>query len=448
MNTAPSTPRNLVTLTRRMVLTANAFGAAIWAGVLTTAHDEVRLFWVLPVLWITAVLCNAGLASWGVRRLGTELADDVRAACNIVLHVVIGALCHWSFAAWLLIPFVAGCSTALPAKRVTIRVATMLVAFDVAALATGAHWYHAVAFSGIGLFIHTVLGLYLQLVLDLMHENERTLKDLRVAQRVASAQEKLASIGQLAAGVAHEINNPMCFITANVADLLDELRHAPALPAALADYRDQVLPETLDGIARVNSIVDDLRRFARGEPEHFMSFDLALEVQAAVRMARTQLRPGQRLTMEPLAQMRMVGMPRQLCQVVLNLIVNGLQSLREEGEVRISATSSGGSHVITVADDGAGMSEDTQRRLFQPFFTTKQAMGIGIGLAVVMNIVKSHHGTIEVESELGVGSRFHLFLPCAALAAVKEPGAAAPPPLGGPARTPGHELAAHAAPTS
>lgn len=404
-------PSDLASLARRLMITANVFGAAIWLAILSTSWGDVEFAWALPLLWAGGVIANATLVAFAIPRVGFRLGEDLRAACNVVLHIPVCALCQWTFSAWLLVPFLTGFATSLPADRVSLRVLLMLLGFDAAAAATGARWHDILAFSGISLFIHIVLALYLRLAYDLLRANERALTELRAAQRVAIAQEKLASIGQIAAGVAHEINNPMCFVTANVAELLNDLKAAPALPAELADYREHILPETLDGIARVNSIVDDLRRFARGEPERFVGFDLADEIQAAVRMARTQLRPGQRLSLGPLPRMRMVGMPRQLCQVVLNLIINGLQALGDRGEVQVSASQLADGLMINVSDDGAGMSEDTRRRLFQPFFTTKREQGLGIGLAVVHDIVKVHGGTLEVESELGRGSAFHIILP-------------------------------------
>jgi signal transduction histidine kinase len=107
----------------------------------------------------------------------------------------------------------------------------------------------------------------------------------------------------------------------------------------------------------------------------------------------------------------MTGSPRQLGQVVLNLLVNGLQAISEHGQVRVAARSLGDELEVVVSDDGDGMSEETKARLFEPFFTTKTRHGLGIGLSVVRDIVTAQGGTIEVKSALGSGSEFRIVLP-------------------------------------
>ena len=101
----------------------------------------------------------------------------------------------------------------------------------------------------------------------------------------AIEQEKLSSLGMMAAGVAHEINNPMSFVASNLHLLQKDLQVEPVLSEALKEHRDEVLPATLEGIKRVNAIVADLRRFARGEPEVFIKYDLNAEVRMALRIA-------------------------------------------------------------------------------------------------------------------------------------------------------------------
>jgi signal transduction histidine kinase len=111
-----------------------------------------------------------------------------------------------------------------------------------------------------------------------------------------------------------------------------------------------------------------------------------------------------------------VGSPRQLCQVVLNLLMNGLQALPGAGKVEVSARVKAGRVEVAVRDSGAGMDEATRQRLFEPFFSTKGRGGLGLGLSVVYGIVKAHGGTIEVESVLGRGTCFRFRLPSASAA--------------------------------
>jgi signal transduction histidine kinase len=225
-------------------------------------------------------------------------------------------------------------------------------------------------------------------------------------------QERLASIGQLAAGIAHEINNPMCFVTANVDDLLADLRAEPTLAPRLVPYRDEILPETVGGIARVNSIVGDLRRFARGEPAARVDFDLSDEIAAAVRMARTQLQPRQALVATVAAGLRLRGLPRQLGQVALNLITNALAAIEAGGTVTVSLGRRGDAIELVVVDDGVGMTAALQARIFEPFFTTRPpGRGMGLGLAVVHGVVTEHGGEVEVDSAPGRGARVTVRLP-------------------------------------
>ncbi len=405
---APSKP---FTHGRRLILTAQIFGWSLHLAIFLSMWGHPREQVWLVVLCFVGAAGNIVLPIYVMPRIGYARSDTLRAFFNVAAHAPIGILCSWNFASWLFVPFLGALATTLPTPNALLRILLQLGGFVAIAMLTGAHWQDAVAFTGISLFLYFVTTGFLELVNNLLRERDRTLIELHDAQQLVIAQEKMAGIGQIAAGVAHEINNPMCFVTANIEALLDDLRTAPELPAALAEYRDDVLPETVDGIKRVNSIVDDLRRFARGEPEQFIAFDLAEEIAAAVRIARTQIKATQQLVVEVPPELPMTGMPRQLGQVVLNLIVNALQALRDQGQVSVNAALHDERIVLTVRDDGAGMTEEIRQRIFEPFFTTKERQGVGLGLALVHGIVESHGGVIEVESALGAGSTFRLVLP-------------------------------------
>jgi signal transduction histidine kinase len=242
-------------------------------------------------------------------------------------------------------------------------------------------------------------------------ELEAAHQELQQLHQRALEQERLSSLGMLAAGVAHEINNPMSFVTSNVHSMLRDLRDEPNLSEVMKEYVDDVLPATLDGIKRVNTIVGDLRRFARGDPEAHTSYELDAEVETALRIAHGQL-SHVRVEKELGGVGRSVGRPRQIVQVLVNLLVNAGQATAAGGEVRIRTRRDADSLHVEVSDTGTGMSEETKRHLFEPFFTTKPAgEGTGLGLSVVHGIVKSHGGRIEVESEEGQGTCFKLRLP-------------------------------------
>ncbi len=189
------------------------------------------------------------------------------------------------------------------------------------------------------------------------------------------------------------------------------MRDEPNLSEAMKEYVDDVLPATLDGIKRVNAIVADLRRFARGDPEAHTGYELDAEVETALRIAHGQLGHC-RVEKELGGVGTMVGRPRQIVQVLVNLLVNAGQATASGGVVRISTRSEGKGVRVEVSDTGTGMSEETKRHLFEPFFTTKPAgEGTGLGLSVVHGIITSHGGRIEVESEPGQGTRFIFYLP-------------------------------------
>ncbi len=403
---------------RRLIITAQVFGSLLQAAVFFSLWGNPSAQWIQVGLWLLGAGGNMVIPVILMPRIGYERGETLRTAYNLAVHIPLCILCEWSFVSWLFVPFLTALATAPPARYVLARIMVQLLCFDVVAALTGASWHDLLIFTGISLFLYFVTTAYLSLVSNLLRERDRTLIELHDAQQLAIAQEKMASIGQIAAGIAHEINNPMCFVTANIQALLDDLQNAPQLPAALIEYRDEVIPETMDGIKRVNSIVDDLRRFARGEPERFVPFDLSAEIAAAVRMARTQAKPSQKLELEVPPSLTMTGMPRQLGQVVLNLIVNSLQALRDHGRVTVIAAVRNELVEVTVSDDGAGMTDEARARIFEPFYSTRDRQGMGLGLAMVNNIVRAHGGTIDVSSAPGAGSCFRMTMPRAG----KQPG--------------------------
>lgn len=236
--------------------------------------------------------------------------------------------------------------------------------------------------------------------------------ELSRMQAVLIENEKLASLGTLAEGIAHEINNPMGYVTSNVRTLLADLAPLRSTDPVIAEYVDDVLPTTLDGIQRVNSIVADLRRFARGDPEGLQEFDVNREIDAALRMCESQLKYSCSVERHLGAIPKVRGRPQQIGQVFMNLFVNASQAMRSRGHLAITTRADGTGVRIVVRDDGEGMSPEVRSKIFQPFFTTKPVgKGTGLGLAVAWGIIKSHGGIIEVDSAVGKGTSFSIFLP-------------------------------------
>ncbi len=253
-------------------------------------------------------------------------------------------------------------------------------------------------------------------------------------QKQLVQNEKQASLGQLVAGIAHEINNPIQFIHANMAvvsealgevlPVLDERSAAqPGLRIARLEYpffRKQLpvlLRDMSDGAARIGAIVRDLKTFARRDEGRLdESVDLNEAVRASLRLLHGPLK---RLRLEEdLAP----GLPRlqgnltQLEQVVVNVVENATQALdgRADGELRVRTRlePDGNSLRLSIEDNGPGIAPEVRDRIFDPFFTTRQRTGgTGLGLAITYGIVEQHHGRIEVDTEVGAGTAFHFLLP-------------------------------------
>ncbi|NMO22732.1 histidine kinase [Pyxidicoccus fallax] len=349
--------------------------------------------------------------------VGRPLAETLRMLVNTGGIAVGGYLTHWSPLVWLFVPYNMLWFYGLDAWA-RPRMAVYL------ALVNGLAWWGGadpalnVAFTLFGVFGYllserrdVLFRNVLRRVLDQQTELQQAHARLQQMHQRALEQEKLSSLGTLAAGVAHEINNPMSFVTSNVDSLLRELRDTPGLPPHLQEYVDDALPATLDGIRRVNAIVTDLRRFARGDAEAPVAYELDGEVRAALRIVHGQL--SHCAVETDLGDVgTLFGRPRQIVQVLVNLLANAGQATRAGGRIRVTTCREGDAVRVAIQDTGEGMSPETLKRLFQPFFTTKApGSGTGLGLAVAHGIITSHGGRIDVESRPGEGSCFTLHLP-------------------------------------
>jgi PAS domain S-box-containing protein len=235
--------------------------------------------------------------------------------------------------------------------------------------------------------------------------------------------QKLESVGQLAAGIAHEINNPMAFVRTNLAVLREEW-HALRKQLAEADHDatladrfgecEALIDESLEGIERTIAIARDMREFAHTGSDGRSATDLNQVVEACVRVAGPHRKGATRIE-EAYGEVPPVwGSAGQLRQVFVNLLVNALQSVGQVGTVRVETALDGERAVVRVSDDGGGILPEHRDRLFDPFFTTKPAgEGTGLGLYVSHEIVRGHGGEIVVVSSPGNGATFEVRLPLA-----------------------------------
>ncbi len=238
-----------------------------------------------------------------------------------------------------------------------------------------------------------------------LHAREKALKD---AEGQLIQSEKMAAFGQLGAGVAHEVKNPL----AGILGLVQLLRRKTYAEAELNEGLATMEKET----KRCRSIIDNLLRFARQEKVGLNPIDVRPIVADAVSIMKHQLALNQvTLDMQvPDELPRVRGNANQLQQVLMNLVLNAQQAMNgTPGEVMVEARAAGEGRVqLRVRDDGPGIPQDIQARIFEPFFTTKPSgQGTGLGLSVSYGIVQEHKGTIRVESAPGQGTTFVIELP-------------------------------------
>jgi PAS domain S-box-containing protein len=229
--------------------------------------------------------------------------------------------------------------------------------------------------------------------------------------------DRLAAVGTLAAGVAHEINNPLAFVLSNLSFLTEELQVlSRELPGGRLAEFEEVLREASDGAHRVRHIVRDLKTFSRVDEETPTAVNLQTVLESAITMARGELKLRARLVRD-YAEVPMVeGSEGRFGQVFLNLLINAAQAIPrgvpERNEVRVCLRSDGERVIAEVRDTGIGIPQEVRARIFDPFFTTKPVgEGTGLGLSICHGIVTSFGGDITVESEPGQGSVFRVSFP-------------------------------------
>ncbi|EGG95275.1 PAS/PAC sensor signal transduction histidine kinase [gamma proteobacterium IMCC1989] len=275
-------------------------------------------------------------------------------------------------------------------------------------------------------------------------------------------QEKLASIGQLSAGIAHEINNPSGFIKSNLTtlehytadifqvmaayqsfvekieadinnaqhenlkdDLRDSLRET--LMNSLTEIRiaekkadieyllediPNLINESIDGANRITKIVDGLKVFSRIDSDYKEILDVNETIENTLKLVQNEIKYTAELSIDYGELPKTMGYPGSLSQVILNILVNASQAVEENGRINLSTTLEKNWILISIKDNGVGISEDAINKIFDPFFTTKPVgLGTGLGLSISSGIMKQHGGQIEVDSKVGKGTLFTLHIP-------------------------------------
>jgi hypothetical protein len=245
------------------------------------------------------------------------------------------------------------------------------------------------------------------------------LEKLRRAQDDLVRSEKLASMGRLVAGIAHEINNPVNAVINTIGPLDELIKGLPAtkdlatLQSSGADAAE-MLAVIQRGATRTKAIVQALHNYSRGDDEQPREVNLARSVDDTLDLLRHRLKDV-RIEKDVDPTLRVNGFAGQIDQVLMNLVTNGAQAIGGRpggGTIRIRAQAEGDTAVVTVSDDGPGIPAELLPRIFDPFFTTKDVgEGSGLGLSIVHGIIERHGGKISVASEPGHGATFTVRLP-------------------------------------
>ena len=258
--------------------------------------------------------------------------------------------------------------------------------------------------------------------------------------------EKMASLGQLAAGVAHEINNPVGFVTSNLGTLAEYTEVFTRLLDAYQTLTDQLSPdqsaagqdilhgiteiretedldfiredidalvaESLNGMHRVKEIVQGLKSFARVDEAEMQIADVNEGIEATLKVVWNELKYKCKVHTKLKALPQIRCYPGQLNQVFMNLLVNAAHAMEERGAITIETEMTDSDVVIRISDTGVGIPEEHLSKLFNPFFTTKPVgEGTGLGLSISYGIIQKHGGRIEVDSAVGRGTTFTIYLP-------------------------------------
>jgi len=269
-------------------------------------------------------------------------------------------------------------------------------------------------------------------------EQQALIGELRNAHEQLLQSEKMASIGQLAAGIAHEINNPVGFVNSNMGSLknyvgtllgvIERYEQAaaphPALAAQLAALREQadleflkedvtdLVRESMDGLKRVKDIVQALKDFSHVGETEWQVADLHHGLDSTLNIVSNEIKYKAKVEKQYGVLPPVTCLASQLNQVFMNLLVNAAHALRETGVITIRTGAADGWVWIEVGDNGCGIAPENLNRIFEPFFTTKPVgSGTGLGLSLSYGIVNRHGGRIEVASVVGKGTRFTVHLP-------------------------------------
>jgi two-component system NtrC family sensor kinase len=254
---------------------------------------------------------------------------------------------------------------------------------------------------------------------NLAEELAQTNQRLRQTQGQLVQSEKMASLGQLVAGIAHEINNPLAFVINNIFVVQEQLTrlasevpngHPVALPT-INKMRTQV-DHMREGADRVGDLVSKLRTFSRLDEGQIKTIDVHESIESVLLFLRHKMENRIEVERSYDATGDLTCLAGELNQVLMNVIGNAIDAIEGTGRISLTTKLQDGNFVIAIRDTGKGIPEKLREKVFEPFFTTKPVgRGTGLGLAISYGIIQAHHGSIEFSSEIGKGTEFFLRIP-------------------------------------
>ena len=268
-------------------------------------------------------------------------------------------------------------------------------------------------------------------VLDSKNQDLQKLYDeLKNTQAQLIHSEKMASLGQLVAGISHELNNPIGFIYANVkqlksyTDKIEKFAHSLdpkfvtseeakniKIESILPDLKN-LIDDTIHGSQMVKNLVDNLRKFSHLDQAQWKEVDIHQGIESSLMILNPELKHRIKVKKDFKANRLIECNPGQINQVFLNLLSNAAQAIEGEGTIIIKTKEDDNNLYVHISDTGSGIPTKLLSKIFDPFFTTKDVgKGTGLGLSISYSIIKNHNGRIEVESKIDTGSTFTLILP-------------------------------------
>ncbi|MDA8231720.1 MAG: response regulator [Magnetospirillum sp.] len=248
---------------------------------------------------------------------------------------------------------------------------------------------------------------------------EEANRKLRETQVHLIQSEKMASLGQLVAGIAHEINNPLSFALSNVFSiegwLAEALEEGAGMPTPIRHRIDKVLArigDTGQGLERVRELVVKLRTFSRLDEGDFTIVDIRETMESVLLFLRHKMADRIAVVREYAEDNRLACYAGQLNQVIMNVVANAVDAIKGEGRLTVRTGTRDGMFMIAVGDSGCGIPAENLERIFDPFFTTKPVgQGTGLGLSISYKIVQAHKGRIDIDSTVGAGTEVRVLIP-------------------------------------